>query len=414
MKGSSGSAMTPSLDKAKEVTVYPILFTISFAHLLNDLLQSVIPAIYPLLKENYLLSFTQIGLITLTFQSSASLLQPFVGVFTDKRPLPFSLAFGMGISLLGLLLLSMAGSFLAILMAVALVGLGSSVFHPESSRVAYLASGGKRGLAQSIFQIGGNAGSAIGPLLVAVLIMPYGQTYISWFSIGAVVGIFALINVGIWYRRHLRERQLVFGQKDKIKIVEPSLRKNRIVLSIGILLVLIFSKYFYMASISSYFTFYLIEKFNVSIPQSQIYLFLFLAAVAVGTLLGGPLGDKYGRKPIIWISIFGAAPFTLLLPHVGLYWVVALSIIIGMIIASAFSAILVYAQELFPGRVGMISGLFFGFAFGMAGLGSALLGVLADKTGIEYVFVICSFLPLLGVVAGWLPDLRKLKSKTLL
>ena len=407
MKGSFSGSTVPALEKAPEVTVYPILFTISFAHLLNDLVQSVIPAIYPLLKDNYLLSFTQIGLITLTFQSSASLLQPFVGVFTDKRPLPFSLAFGMGVSLLGLLLLSMAGSFLAILVAVSLVGLGSSVFHPESSRVAYLASGGKRGLAQSIFQIGGNAGSAIGPLLVALLIMPHGQAYISWFSIGAIVGIIALVNVGTWYRRHLGERELVIGQKAKVKVAEPALSKNQIILSIGILLVLIFSKYFYMASISSYFTFYLIEKFNVSIPQSQIYLFLFLAAVAVGTLLGGPLGDKYGRKPIIWISIFGAAPFTLLLPHVGLFWVVTLSIIVGMIIASAFSAILVYAQELLPGRVGMISGLFFGFAFGMGGLGSALLGVLADKTSIEYVFLICSFLPLLGVVAGWLPDLKR-------
>ena len=413
MKSSLSDPIASVLEKRQVSTVYPILFTISFAHLLNDLVQSVIPAIYPLLKDNYLLSFTQIGLITLTFQTSASLLQPFVGVFTDRRPLPFSLAFGMGISMLGLLLLSIAGSFLAILVAVTLVGFGSSVFHPESSRVAYLASGGKRGLAQSIFQIGGNAGSAIGPLLVALLIMPYGQTYISWFSIGAIIGIFALVNVGMWYRRHLQARELVVDQKKRVEISEPVLSKNKIIVSVGILLVLIFSKYFYMASISSYYTFYLIEKFNVSIPQSQIYLFLFLAAVAVGTLLGGPLGDKYGRKPIIWISILGAAPFTLLLPHVGLFWVVTLSIVIGAIIASAFSAILVYAQELLPGRVGMISGLFFGFAFGMGGLGSALLGVLADKTSIEYIFLICSFLPLLGIVAGWLPDLRKLKGEEL-
>lgn len=411
MKGSYSSATAPSLDKAADLTVYPILFTISFAHLLNDLVQSVIPAIYPLLKDNYLLSFTQIGLITLTFQASASLMQPFVGIYTDKRPMPFSLAIGMGFSLIGLLILSMADSFLMILLSVTLVGLGSSVFHPESSRVAYLASGGKRGLAQSIFQIGGNAGSAIGPLLVALLIMPYGQAYVGWFSIVAVVGIIALIHVGMWYRNHLVERTLVYEPKGNIKIQEPRIAKNQVIMSIAILLVLIFSKYFYMASISSYFTFFLIEKFNVSIPQSQIYLFLFLAAVAVGTLLGGPLGDKYGRKPIIWVSIFGAAPFTLLLPHVGLFWVVGLSIIIGIIIASAFSAILVYAQELLPGRVGMISGLFFGFAFGMGGLGSALLGVLADKTSIEYVFLICSFLPLLGGVAGWLPNLRKLKGQ---
>jgi len=407
MKGSSSSSTASSLQQTQDLTVYPILLTISFAHLLNDLVQSVIPAIYPLLKDSYLLSFTQIGLITLTFQASASLLQPVVGVYTDKKPMPYSLAFGMGFSLLGLLILSVAGSFLVILFSVTLVGLGSSVFHPESSRVAYLASGGKRGLAQSIFQIGGNAGSAVGPLLVALLIMPYGQAYVSWFSIVAIVGILALIHVGIWYRNHLSERTAVYQAKGDVKIVEPGFSKDHIILSIGILLVLIFSKYFYMASMSSYFTFYLIEKFNVSIPQSQIYLFLFLAAVAMGTLLGGPLGDKYGRKPIIWISIFGAAPFTLLLPHVGLFWVVALSIIIGIIIASAFSAILVYAQELLPGRVGMISGLFFGFAFGMGGLGSALLGVLADKTSIEYVFFVCSFLPLLGGVARWLPNLRR-------
>ena len=407
MKGFYSNSTASSLDKAQDLTVYPILFTISFAHLLNDLVQSVIPAIYPLLKDNYLLSFTQIGLITLTFQASASLLQPVVGIYTDKKPMPFSLAFGMGFSLVGLLILSMAGSFLVILFSVTLVGLGSAVFHPESSRVAYLASGGKRGLAQSIFQIGGNAGSAVGPLLVALLIMPYGQAYVSWFSIVAIVGILALVHVGLWYRNHLLERTAVYQPKGNITLVEPRLSKNQIILSIAILLVLIFSKYFYMASMSSYFTFYLIEKFNVSIPQSQIYLFLFLAAVAVGTLLGGPLGDKYGRKPIIWVSIFGAAPFTLLLPHVGLFWVIALAMIIGVIIASAFSAILVYAQELLPGRLGMISGLFFGFAFGMGGLGSALLGVLADKTNIEYVFFICSFLPLLGGVAGWLPNLRK-------
>lgn len=411
MKGVYNNSTTSSLDTSKDLTVYPILFAISFAHLLNDLVQSVIPAIYPLLKENYLLSFSQIGLITLTFQSSASLFQPVVGVYTDKKPMPFSLAFGMGFSLLGLLLLSAAQSFLIILVSVTLVGLGSSIFHPESSRVAYLASGGKRGLAQSIFQIGGNAGSAIGPLLVALLIMPYGQSHVSWFSLVAIIGIGALCYVGIWYKNHLQEERLVVkSHGDKI-VKAPALTQKQVFVSIAILLVLIFSKYFYMASLSSYFTFYLIEKFGVSIPQSQIYLFLFLAAVAVGTLAGGPLGDKYGRKPVIWLSILGAAPFTLLLPHVGLFWVITLSIIIGMILASAFSAILVYAQELLPGRVGMISGLFFGFAFGMAGLGSALLGLLADKTSIEYVFFVCSFLPLLGVVAGWLPSLRQSETK---
>ncbi len=411
MKSTYSSSTTSSLDNPQDLTVYPILFTISFAHLLNDLVQSVIPAIYPLLKDNYLLTFTQIGLITLTFQASASLLQPVVGVYTDKKPMPYSLAFGMGFSLVGLLMLSVADSFLMILFSVTLVGLGSSVFHPESSRVAYLASGGKRGLAQSIFQIGGNAGSAIGPLLVALLVMPFGQAYVGWFSMVAIVGVVALVHVGTWYGNHLRQERPVFKPTGNITIERPRLSKNQVILSIIMLLVLIFSKYFYMASISSYFTFYLIEKFAVSIPQSQIYLFVFLAAVAVGTLAGGPLGDRYGRKPIIWVSIFGAAPFTLLLPHVGLFWVIVLSIIIGFIIASAFSAILVYAQELLPGRIGMISGLFFGFAFGMGGLGSALLGVLADKTSIEHVFFICSFLPLLGGVAGWLPNLRKRGSR---
>ena len=411
MKSTYSSSTTSSLDNPQDLTVYPILFTISFAHLLNDLVQSVIPAIYPLLKDNYLLTFTQIGLITLTFQASASLLQPVVGVYTDKKPMPYSLAFGMGFSLVGLLMLSVADSFLMILFSVTLVGLGSSVFHPESSRVAYLASGGKRGLAQSIFQIGGNAGSAIGPLLVALLVMPFGQAYVGWFSMVAIVGVVALVHVGTWYGNHLRQERPVFKPTGNITIERPRLSKNQVILSIIMLLVLIFSKYFYMASISSYFTFYLIEKFAVSIPQSQIYLFVFLAAVAVGTLAGGPLGDRYGRKPIIWVSIFGAAPFTLLLPHVGLFWVIVLSIIIGFIIASAFSAILVYAQELLPGRIGMISGLFFGFAFGMGGLGSALLGVLADKTSIEHVFFICSFLPLLGGGAGWLPNLRKRGSR---
>lgn len=386
-------------------TVYPILFTISFAHLLNDLVQSVLPAVYPLLKENYLLTFTQIGLITLTFQVTASLLQPFVGLYTDKRPQPYSLAIGMGFSLVGLILLASAGSYGIVLLAAGLVGMGSSVFHPESSRVAYLASGGRRGLAQSIFQIGGNAGSAIGPLLVAVVVMPYGQGNIRWFALGALLAIFALLRVGAWYKNYLADESEI--KSSKKSIAANNLSKRQVKASVGILLVLIFSKYFYMASMSSYFTFYLIEKFQVSIPQSQIYLFVFLAAIAAGTFLGGPLGDKYGRKYIIWISILGAAPFTLLLPHVALPWVIGLSVVIGVVLASAFSAILVYAQELLPGRVGMISGLFFGFAFGMGGLGSALLGNLADRTSIEFVFLVCSFLPLLGLVTWGLPDLKQ-------
>lgn len=386
-------------------TVYPILFTISFAHLLNDLVQSVLPAVYPLLKENYLLTFTQIGLITLTFQVTASLLQPFVGLYTDKRPQPFSLAMGMGFSLIGLILLASAGSYGIVLLAAGLVGMGSSVFHPESSRVAYLASGGRRGLAQSIFQIGGNAGSAIGPLLVALVVMPYGQGNIRWFALATLLAIFALVKVGAWYKNYLAVESTVKSGKKSINA--HNLSNREVKTSVGILLVLIFSKYFYMASMSSYFTFYLIEKFQVTIPQSQIYLFIFLAAIAAGTFLGGPLGDKYGRKYIIWISILGAAPFTLLLPHVGMAWVIGLSVVIGVVLASAFSAILVYAQELLPGRVGMISGLFFGFAFGMGGLGSALLGNLADRTSIEFVFLVCSFLPLLGLVTWGLPNLKQ-------
>ncbi|MDF2193379.1 MFS transporter [Paraflavitalea sp. CAU 1676] len=383
-------------------TVFPILFTISFAHLLNDMLQSVIPSIYPLIKTNLNLTFSQIGLITFTFQITASLLQPFVGQYTDKYPKPYSLAIGMGFTLAGLIVLSMATGFYAILAAVALVGVGSSIFHPEASRVAHLASGGKRGLAQSIFQLGGNAGSAIGPLLAAAIIIPHGQSNAIWFGIAAIAGIIILSKIAVWYRDHLIKRT---AKKGSGEVVSNGLSTSRVVVSITILLVLIFSKYFYMASMSSYFTFYLIDKFHLSVQQSQIYLFIFLGSVAAGTLLGGPLGDRFGRKYIIWISILGVAPFTLLLPHVNLFWTAVLSGIIGVILASAFSAILVYAQELVPGKVGMIAGLFFGFAFGMGGLGSALLGKLADATSIEYVFSVCAYLPLIGIITALLPNL---------
>lgn len=392
-----------------EKTVFSILFTISFTHLLNDMMQSVIPAVYPIIKDNYKLSFTQIGLITLTFQMTASLLQPFVGRYTDKRPRPFSLSIGMGFTLLGLIALAFASSFYLILLSVALIGLGSSVFHPESSRVAHLASGGKKGLAQSIFQVGGNAGSAIGPLLAALIVVPYGQFYIIWFAIAAVLGMLVLIKVGNWYKEHL----VYVRSKPKAIRTDagPELSRKRIKISLFILLVLIFSKYFYMASITSYFTFYLIDKFNVSVQHSQLYLFAFLAAVAAGTVIGGSLGDRFGRKYIIWISILGVAPFTLLLPYVGLTWTIILAVIIGLILSSAFSAILVYATDLVPGKVGMIAGLFFGFAFGMGGIGSAFLGWLADKTSIEYIFKLCSYLPLLGIITGFLPNLEhRLKS----
>ncbi|WDF68303.1 MFS transporter [Sphingobacterium oryzagri] len=401
MKTTVGPAASPLVKS----TVYSILFAISFGHLLNDLLQSVIPSIYPMLKVNFKLSFSQIGLITLVFQLAASILQPFVGHYTDRKPNPQSLAIGMGFTLLGLISLSMASSFFFILVSVALIGVGSSVFHPEASRVAQLASGGRKGLAQSIFQVGGNAGSAIGPLMAALIVIPHGQSYIRWFALFAILGIVVLSVVGRWYKAHLTERQTRRVVID-VPVYAPGLSKRRVIVSIIILLVLIFSKYFYMASMTSYFTFYLIDKFNLPVQQSQIYLFAFLASVAAGTILGGPLGDRYGRKLIIWISILGAAPFTLLLPHVGLAATIGLAMIIGLIISSAFSAILVYATDLMPGKVGTIAGLFFGFAFGMGGIGSALLGWLADHTSINYVFHVCAFLPLIGIVTGFLPNIK--------
>ncbi len=390
-------------------TVYPILFAISFSHLLNDLIQSVIPAVYPLLKENHALSFTQIGIITLVFQLTASILQPFVGLYTDKKPTPRSLAIGMLFSCTGLLCIAFATSFYHILASVSLIGMGSSIFHPEASRVAHLASGGKKGLAQSIFQVGGNAGSSAGPLLAALVVIPFGQHAISWFSLLAVAGMLLLTRVGKWYQYNLPQ-----STPKKVMTTEPGtpLPKRKVVFSIVILLVLIFSKYFYMASMTSYFTFYLIDKFHVSVQQSQLYLFTFLAAVAIGTILGGPLGDRYGRKLIIWVSILGAAPFTLLLPHMNLFGTVALAVVIGVIIASAFSAILVYATDLIPGKVGLVAGLFFGFAFGMGGIGSAVLGSIADSTSIEYVFSICAYLPLIGIITGLLPNIEGSKKRS--
>ncbi|WP_433831615.1 MFS transporter [Flavobacterium anhuiense] len=384
-------------------TTYSILFIISFSHLINDLLQAVVPSIYPLIKDNFGLSFTQIGIITFTYQIVASILQPFVGMYTDKNSKPYSLIIGMCFTMVGLFLVSIASNFAFLLMSVSLIGIGSSIFHPESSRVAHLASGGKKGLAQSIFQLGGNAGSAIGPLLAAFIIIPHGQSFVAWFCIIALVGIFALYKIAIWYTEHLSERN---ANKAAMKIETHHLSKNRVIASLVILLVLIFSKYFYMSSITSYYTFFLIDKFHISIQQSQVYLFLFSGAVAAGTLIGGPIGDRFGRKYVIWVSILGVAPFTLMLPYVSLFWVGTLSVIIGLILSSAFSAILVYATELMPGKVGLVAGLFFGFAFGMGGLGSAVLGKIADATSIEYVFKICAFLPLIGVITGFLPNIE--------
>lgn len=398
------TTIDPQVKTLATQTVYSILFTISFTHLLNDMMQSVIPAVYPLIKQNFHLTFTQVGLITFTFQLTASLLQPFVGRYTDKTPRPYSLIVGMGFTLIGLIAVSLASSFYAILLSVSLIGMGSSVFHPESSRVAHLASGGKKGLAQSIFQLGGNAGSAIGPLLAALIVIPFGQKYIMWFALAAVLGMLVLWRVGNWYKGHLVLRAKNTGAS--VSHIHPSLSKNKVIFSLAILLALIFSKYFYMASMTSYFTFYLIDKFHLSVQQSQLYLFAFLAAVAAGTMLGGPLGDRFGRKYVIWFSILGVAPFTLGLPYVGLFWTGVLAVIIGLILSSAFSAILVYATELVPGKVGMISGLFFGFAFGMGGLGSAILGKLADVTSIDYVYKVCAFLPLIGIVTSLLPNIE--------
>jgi FSR family fosmidomycin resistance protein-like MFS transporter len=398
------SPQPSTVEKVAEGTVLSILLSISFSHLLNDTLQSLIPSIYPLLKKTFSLSFTQVGLITSTFQLAASLLQPFVGSFTDKRPQPYSLAIGMTFTLTGLVFLSFAQSFAMTLVSVGLIGVGSSIFHPESSKIAYMASGGKHGLAQSIFQVGGNAGSAIGPLLAALIIVPYGRSHMLYFCILALVAIVVLSRVGAWAKKnlHLVKRKAVASERDN----DLHLSKKKVSVSIAILLVLIFSKYFYLASISSYYTFYLINKFHVSVRSSQLHLFIFLASAAVGTFLGGPLGDRYGRKYVIWFSILGVAPFTLMLPYASLFWTSVLTVFIGLILSSAFSAILVYAQELLPGKVGMVSGLFFGFAFGMGGIGSAVLGALADHTSIYFVFQICSFLPLIGLITGFLPNLK--------
>ena len=392
---------------ATESTKFRVLGAISFSHFLNDMIQSLLLAIYPLLKGNFHLSFAQIGLITLTFQVTASLLQPLVGLYTDKHPKPYSLAIGMGSTLCGLLLLSVAPNFGVLLLAAALVGTGSSVFHPEASRVARMASGGRHGLAQSLFQVGGNAGSAMGPLLAAWIIIPGGQHSIAWFSIAALLAIVVLRQIGHWYQR---QQALGKTKAKKKSATHIELPRKKVIMAVSVLLVLIFSKYFYMASLSSYFTFYLISKFQLSVQQAQVHLFIFLFAVAVGTVLGGPIGDRVGRKLVIWVSILGVAPFTLLLPHVDLFWTTILTVIIGVILASAFSAILVFAQELMPGKVGTVSGLFFGFAFGMGGIGAALLGKLADVTDIFFVYEVCSFLPLIGLLAAFLPKLEKVQT----
>lgn len=388
--------------KDTERTIFSILFAISFAHLLNDMMQSIIPSIYPVIKDAYGFSFWQIGLITLVFQMTSSLLQPLVGLVADRHPMPYALSAGMVFTLIGIVLLSVADQFACIMIAVGVIGMGSSIFHPEASRIAQLAGGKKRGLAQSIFQVGGNGGSAIGPLLAAIIIIPDGQQSIGWFAIAAFIAGITLLPVGKWYKEMLHK---LTSKPIAVNPAIKSLSRSRINWAIAILCILTFSKYFYMASMTSYFTFFLIDKFGVDIKVSQLCLFAFLAAVAVGTILGGSIGDKYGRKYVIWGSILGAAPFTLALPYVDFAVTIVLSIIIGLVISSAFSAILVYATELKPDKVGMMAGLFFGLNFGLGGIGSAFFGWLADKTSIEFVFQISTLLPLLGIVTVFLPNI---------
>lgn len=390
--------------------VLGVLFALSFAHLLNDTMQSLIPAIYPILKSELRLDYSHVGLITLTNQMTASLLQPVVGAFTDKRPQPFSLAIGMGFTLVGLVLLSLATNLSLVLLAVGLVGIGSSVFHPEASRVAHLSSGGQHGFAQSVFQVGGNAGSSLGPLLAAAIVVARGQASIMWFSLLALVGIIVLSGIGKWYRGSLARPHSV--KHREAGHLAANLSRTRVVISLGVLVVLVFSKYFYLASMSSYYTFFLIQKFGLSVRDAQLHLFIFLAAIAAGTFLGGPVGDRIGRKAVIWVSILGVAPFALALPFANLFWCAVLSAIIGLILASAFSAILVYSQELVPGKVGTMSGLFFGLAFGLGGIGSAVLGAIADHHGIPFVFHICSYLPLIGFLTAFLPKIETRRRKT--
>ena len=405
------ATQTETLVGIGQKVFYKVLIAISICHFLNDMMSSLLPAIYPLLKSSFNLNFAQIGLITLTYQTTASLLQPMIGFYTDKRPRPFSLPVGMGATLIGLILLAIAHTFPALLVAAALVGTGSSVFHPESSRVARMASGGQHGLAQSIFQVGGNTGLSFGPLLAAFVVLPRGQTSLAWFSLAALAGMILLTGVSTWAKNNTTSWKKFSAKHDIDK--PPDLSTARITGSIAILMALLFSKFVYLASLTSYYTFYLISKFQLSVESAQIHLFVFLGAVAAGTLIGGPVGDRIGRKNVIWCSILGVLPFTLLLPYSNLFWTEILSVVIGLILASAFSVIVVYAQELVPGKVGMISGLCFGFAFGMAGLGAAVLGWLADLTSINFVYLVCSYLPAVGLLAAFLPNIERPRLRTI-
>jgi MFS transporter, FSR family, fosmidomycin resistance protein len=398
-----------------EKTVFKILLAISFCHLLNDTVQSLLPAIYPLIRATFHLNLGQIGIIAFTSQLTASILQPIVGLYTDRKPQPYSLAIGMGVTLVGLVAFSMAPSYGTILGAAALIGIGSAIFHPESSRIARMASGGQHGTAQSLFQLGGNAGSALGPLMALALVT--GQSSIAWFSLLAVLGIVLLANIGSWAKLHkdYHPKSKSLDEEDLIKHAgghPAALPPRRVAIALGILVALMFSKFFYLSSLSSYYTFFLMNKFGLTIKDAQFHLFIFLGAVAAGTFIGGPVGDKIGRKYVIWCSILGVLPFTLVLPYVNLFWTSILSVIIGVILASAFSAILVYAQELMPGRIGAVSGLFFGFAFGLGGIGAALLGKLADLTSLTFVYHVCAFLPAIGILTAFLPNLEPARNKT--
>lgn len=402
---SPAPALTVPADApAGPTSVLGILVALSVCHLLNDAMQALLPALYPVLKDSLRLNFSQIGWITFVFQMVGSVLQPVVGIYTDRTPRPYSLVFGMGVTLGGLVLLALAPAYSVVLAAAGCIGLGSAIFHPEASRMARAASGGRHGFAQSLFQVGGNAGTALGPLLAAGFIVPHGQRHVLWFGALALAGMVILSRVGAWYRSRLTAiaRQAASAGRPR-----SHLRPAQVTMAIVVLLALMFSKFFYLAAITNYYTFYLMHRFNVSVQQSQFYLFLFLGAGAAGTILGGPLGDRFGRKRVIWFSILGVAPFALLLPHVGLFWTAALSMPIALIMASAFPAILVFAVELLPGRVGAISGLFFGLAFGLAGIGSAVLGLLADATSIEHVMKVCAWLPLIGLLTWFLPELRE-------
>jgi len=396
----------PASHSSAQATAFTVILAVSFCHCINDIMQSLLSAIYPLLKENYGLDFWQIGLLTFTFQVTASLLQPLIGMATDKRPMPYSLPYGMASSLIGLIVLAYAGHYALLLIGASLIGIGSAIFHPESSRIARFASGGRFGLAQSLFQVGGNFGQSMGPLLAAFIVVPFGQTSIAWFAVGSLIGIIVLWQVGGWYSR----LRAAMGNRKTASFVSPFPRR-KVMGALAVLTLLVLTKNAYIASLSSYYTFYSMHKFGVSVQMSQVMLFLFLGASALGILLGGPFGDRYGQKAMIWFSIVGVLPFTLALPYANLEWTMVLTVLIGLILSSAFSNIVVFAQELVPGRVGMIAGIFFGFAFGMGGIAAAVLGVIADMKGIDFVFQICSYLPLLGLLTVFLPNMKQARKQ---